>query len=74
MVYFLLGWVLGLISLLLGVFVGIYMRQIETKIEAVKKRLTSVSPPTESGAIKPYTPAQRKEMADEERTRFKELL
>ena len=72
MLNFFIGWVLGLITLCIGLFIGMSLGKIEKKIVQIKSKLTP--PPTESGPVKPYTPEEKEELDNLEHRRMRELL
>jgi hypothetical protein len=67
-----IGWLLGLVTLLIGFFIGIYLTRIEKKIVEIKGRFHK--PPPESGPVKPYTPAEKEELDNPQNRRLKEIL
>lgn len=71
------GWLIGLVTFCLGLFIGIYIRQIEEKVADVKQKFSKwkiEKPPTNSGPVRPYTQEEKEDLDNLEHKRMKELL
>lgn len=70
----LIVWTLTILTLMVGGLIGylIGSKKIDKKIESIERRFAPK--PKESGAVKPYTPEELRDIDNPEHKRINELL